>query len=59
MSDPANQGMWCKENDWTIGAGAGEKPFIVKMISTTPGSSRNFVNVTQSQRNKYQILDNL
>ncbi|KAL4223577.1 Protocadherin Fat 4 [Mactra antiquata] len=40
MSDPMNQGMWCK-GDWTIGKPVdGSTPFIVKMISTTGGNSQ-------------------
>lgn len=38
LSDPENEAVWCK-GDWTIGQEGTGIPFIVKMISTTPGSS--------------------
>ena len=39
LSDEEDEAIWCK-GDWTIGQeGSIGKPFIVKMISTTAGSS--------------------
>ncbi|XP_053375293.1 protocadherin Fat 4-like [Mercenaria mercenaria] len=53
MSDPTSQAMWCRESDWTIGSGTGEKPFIVKMISTAAGSSQAGIYLIEDPKLDY------